>query len=133
MAKFSARSNSKLAKCHPDLRRLAEAVVKDFDCTVVTGYRGKLMQTLKYKQGLSKVKFPNSKHNSTPSMAIDLAPYIKGKGCVWEPRQCYYFSGFVIATAHSLGIKIRTGADWDMDNDVNDQEFRDACHFELVE
>jgi len=28
---------------------------------------------------------------------------------------------------------IRSGADWDMDDDVDDTKFWDACHFEIVE
>ena len=35
--------------------------------------------------------------------------------------------------AHSLGIKIRVGADWDSDGKIRDQEFDDLVHFELLD
>ena len=41
--------------------------------------------------------------------------------------------GFVEGVAAALGIKIRSGADWDMDRNVSDQSFIDLPHIELVE
>ena len=131
MAKFSERSLDKLSTCHKDLQKLAKAVVKNFDCTVVTGHRNSFVQDILFKQGKSQVKYPNSKHNSSPSMAVDLSPYINGKAS-WNNLQCYFFAGYVKRVAEELKIKIRMGADWDMDRDVNDHKFKDPCHFELV-
>jgi len=129
---FSRSSLAKLKTCHPDLKRLALEVVKQFDCTVVCGHRDRVQQNLAVIQGRSKTKYPNSKHNSKPSMGIDLAPYIAGKGLSWSASQCYYFAGYVIAKAEELGIKIRWGGDWDGDRDVHDQTFNDLVHFELI-
>jgi len=65
-------------------------------------------------------------------MAVDVAPYIKGKGIVWDKEQGYHFAGFVLGIASILNIKIRCGADWDSDKDIHDQTFDDLCHFELL-
>ncbi len=124
---------NRLNQCDPRLQRIALEVVKDFDCTVVTGQRGRAEQNKAYKNGKSKLKFPQSKHNKTPSLAMDLAPYIKGKGISWDASQCYYFAGYVMRVADELGIKIRWGGDWDGDHDVKDQRFNDLVHFELDE
>ena len=132
MPKFSRHSNIKLGTCHPKLQRLFREVIKEYDCTVVWGHRGEVDQDLVYYDGKSQKKWPDSKHNSVPSLAIDVAPYVAGKGVVWEARQCYYFAGYVMRVAKELNIEIRTGADWDSDNDVNDQNFRDVCHFEII-
>jgi hypothetical protein len=134
MPKFGRRSNLNLCTCHPDLQRLFREVVKTYDCTVDWGHRNEDQQNEMYLAipPITKVQYPNSKHNSLPSMAADVVPFIDGKMC-WEPRQCYHFAGYVQATADRLGIKIRLGADWDSDNNVNDQTFRDIIHFELVE
>ena len=132
MPRFSRKSNIKLGTCHPQLQRLFREVIKEYDCTVVWGYRGKEDQNEAYDTGHSQKRWPNSKHNSVPSPAIDVAPYVEGKGIVWEARQCYYFAGYVMRVAKELGINIRTGADWDGDFDVNDQSFRDVCHFEII-
>ena len=126
-------SMNKLKTCHPKLQMLALAVVERFDCTVVCGNRPEDEQNLAYAQGNSKLKYPDSKHNPLPSEAIDLAPYIAGKGIVWDSAQCYFFAGYVVHTAEMLGIKIRWGGDWDSDRDVKDQSFNDLVHFELCE
>jgi peptidoglycan LD-endopeptidase CwlK len=129
---FSVSSMNKLKTCHPDLQRLALEVVKQYDCTVVCGHRPEYEQNLAVAQGNSKVNYPNSTHNETPSTGIDLAPYIAGEGISWDSRQCYYFAGYVLRTAEVLGIKIRWGGDWDGDRDIKDQSFNDLVHFELI-
>jgi peptidoglycan L-alanyl-D-glutamate endopeptidase CwlK len=131
MPKFSERSKKKLNRCHPLLQLLASEVVKYYDCTVVWGYRGEADQNKFFAEGKSEVKFPDGKHNKLPAEAIDLVPYINGR-LAWDVRQCYHFAGYVLATAHRLGIPIRCGADWDGDTDVNDQTFNDLTHFELL-
>lgn len=131
MPKFSRKSLIKLDTCDLRLQILALAVVQNFDCTVIFGHRGEKEQNEAYCTGNSKLKFPQSKHNSLPSMAIDLAPYIAGKGIIWKVNQCYYFAGYVMRMANELNIPIRWGGDWDMDGDVNDQNFNDLVHFEI--
>lgn len=132
MPRFSRHSNMKLGTCHPGLQQLFREVIKEVDCTVVWGFRGERVQDNLFDEGKSQKKWPDSKHNELPSIAIDVAPYIPGKGAVWEARQCYYFAGYVMAVAKRLRIKIRCGADWNSDFDVNDQNFRDVCHFEII-
>lgn len=133
MPSFSARSLSRLETCDHRIIRLFKEVIRYFDCTVVCGYRSKEDQNAAYEAGNSKLKYPKSKHNGFPSKAIDCAPYIPGKGIVWEADQCYFFAGVVMGTARALGIPIRWGGDWDKDNDVNDQTFNDLVHFEIDE
>jgi len=128
---FSQRSITVLRTAHPDLRRLANEVVKEFDCTPIWAFRDKATQNSFHDRGVSKVRWPDSKHNSLPSLAIDLYPYIDG--VVFDERTCLYFAGFVMGTAARLSISIRCGADWDTDWDTNDQTFNDICHFELID
>ena len=131
MPKFGRKSKERLATCHPDLQRLFNEVIKHFDCSVICGHRTKEEQDTVYNARKSKVKYPKSKHNSSPSMAIDVAPYIEGRGVVWDEKQCYYFSGYVKGVADNIGIQIRLGSDWDGDDDISDQTFLDLVHFEL--
>lgn len=99
------------------------------DVTILTGHRTEEVQNRVYSSGLSKVKYPNSKHNQLPSLAIDAAPY----PIQWKDLDRFYmFAGYVKAIADSRGIKIRCGADWDGDFQTNDQNFNDLVHFELV-
>lgn len=131
MPHFSTKSYEKLMTCHDNIRRLFEEVIKHYDCTIVQGYRSKLDQNLYYQTGKSKVKYPNSKHNSNPSMAVDVAPYINGSVC-WDELQCRHFAGFVMGVASQMRMAIRWGGDWDGDKDMKDQNFNDLVHFELV-
>lgn len=128
MPKFSTKSKQILASVHPDLRRLFETVVERFDCTIVSGHRNEAEQNEKFRQGLSKVQYPDSKHNAYPSNAVDVAPY----PIDWEDRERFaYFAGYVMGVAQSLGITIRWGGDFDMDTEVKDSTFYDGGHFEL--
>lgn len=129
MFKFSERSKENLRECHPDLQKLFLEVIKYYDCTVIEGYRGETEQNKAYYAGKSTLKFPQSKHNKTPSMAVDVVPYPVD----WKDyKRFYFFAGFVKATALSMGINVRLGADWDGDNSFKDQTFHDLPHFELL-
>ena len=129
MPRFSARSKQKLATCHEDLQRVMNQVVKMYDCTILCGHRDEEAQTSAYNAGKSKVKWPNSKHNATPSEAVDAAPY----PIDWNDLERFRrFAWFVKGVAAGMGIVIRIGADWDSDNDITDQTFHDLPHFELV-
>lgn len=149
MPKFGAHSRVKLMTCHPDLVRLMEAVVEDYDCTILDGARTEVDQLDKIKRGLSKVtNVTDSKHvvseEQPLSDAVDAAPfpviwpvpgdanYNVGK-YVHDVGRFYHFAGYVKAKAKELGIKIRWGGDWDSDADFGDQKFDDLDHFERVE
>jgi peptidoglycan L-alanyl-D-glutamate endopeptidase CwlK len=128
MAHFSERSKSKLYTCHKDLQGLFSEVVANFDCTIIEGHRGKDKQDQLYPR-FTQVKFPNSKHNSQPSKAIDVAPY----PIDWSDyKRMYYFAGYVRCKAEEMDIAIRWGGDWDNDTEVLDNVFNDLVHFELI-
>lgn len=138
MPKYSTISKSRLVTCHQDLQTLFNEVIKYYDCTIVYGHRGEIAQNQAYAEGKSQLKWPNSKHNKWPSLAVDAAPYER-TAIDWGKLQSSNFAGFVLGIAAMLFAegkithRIRSGADWDMDNDVDDTTFWDACHFEIVE
>lgn len=72
---FSKQSQERLNTCHPFLQEICNELIKEMDFTVLCGYRDKAAQNEAFSKGASKLKFPKSKHNSSPSMAVDLAPY----------------------------------------------------------
>ena len=128
MYSFGKRSRENLAQCHPDLQRLFNEVIKYRDCSVICGHRSEIEQSSAYLKGLSKLRFPQSKHNTSPSMAVDVVPY----PIDWEDTGRFYaFAGYVQALADTLGIKIRWGGDWDMDLSTTDQRFHDLPHYEI--
>ncbi len=129
MSKFGVKSLERLSTCHPDLQLLFSFVVRKFDCSVLCGHRNEEDQNQAFRNNRSKVKWPDGKHNTTPSEAIDVVPYPVD----WENLNRFYmFGGYVIAKAESLGIKIKWGGDWDMDTLTDDQKFQDLPHFEII-
>lgn len=119
---------NKLNTCDLRLVALFKEVIKGYDCTVLDGMRDKARQNRLFKEGKSKVKYPNSRHNMNPSCAVDVAPY----PIDWDAEESFYhFAGYVQGIADAMGIKIRWGGDWDEDNDLYDQSFNDLVHFEL--
>lgn len=133
MPAFGPTSNDRLSTAHADLQRLFRRVVEFADCTVLCGYRSKAEQDRAVLEGKSKTRYPNSRHNVSPSLAVDVAP-CNSKGVVdWtDIRRFYMFGGIVLATAREMGIRVRWGGDWDGDLDVKDQNFNDLPHFELL-
>lgn len=75
MPKFSRASAQRLATCHADIRRVCENVIKTYDITILEGHRNKTDQEQYFSQGKSQLHYPHSKHNSLPSLAVDVAPY----------------------------------------------------------
>lgn len=126
---FGAASAERLYTCHHDLQRLMQEVIKLVDFSVICGHRGEAEQTAAINAGASKVQFPNSKHNSLPSVAVDIAPY----PIDWQNVQRFaHLQGVVRGVAHMMDIPIRLGGDWDMDGDITDHKFIDWPHVELV-
>ena len=130
---FSKTSKERLETCHPDLQRLFNEVIKSYDCTILCGFRNETDQNLAYTKGASKKKFPESKHNQTPSLAIDAMPYpVDWSSTKANLCKLYHFVGYVKATADLLGIRIRCGADFNSNGVFFDDNFIDLPHFELV-
>lgn len=129
MPKLSQKSIERLASCHSDLRLLFSEVAKHYDITILCGHRNKEEQDEAFRSGKSKIQWPNGKHNSFPSLAVDVVPY----PIDWNDKiRFYHFAGFVRGIAARLDMKIRWGGDWDGDFDFKDQNFFDLPHFELV-
>ena len=114
---------------HEDLQDLFNEVIKHVDCSVIEGHRNRLRQDKLFDEGKTKVKYPNGRHNATPSNAADVVPY----PIDWSDRERFHlFAGFVLGIAKSMEINIRWGGDWNMNFEVDDNQFDDFPHFELI-
>ena len=130
MPRFGKRSKERLATCDTRLQEVFNEVIKHVDCSILEGQRDKERQNQLYIEGKTKVKYPNGRHNSSPSNAVDVTPYPVD----WADRERQtLFAGFVIGIARSMGITLRWGGDWDMDFQVMDNRFDDFPHFEVKE
>ena len=141
MPNFNQRSIDNLKTCDFLLQNLFNEVIQRIDCSVICGHRGKEEQNEAFDKKASKVRYPDSKHNSFPSMAVDVYPYPYD----WEAgrwsieklvdemrvysidheagasmlarvlknmQDFYFFGGMVKGIAWELGIKVTWGGEW---------------------
>jgi len=119
---FGTRSKGHLQTAHPTLQRLFDEVIKHRDCSVLCGHRNKKDQNKAFKEGNSEVKWPDGKHNTLPSRAVDVVPYPLD----WEDIAGFEaFGHFVLGVAAALEISVR----WP----IIVYGGKDYPHFELVE
>ena len=137
MPSFGQKSKDRLKTCHPDLQRVMEEAIKEYDFTVIYGQRSVEEQFELYKKGREfkdgqwvKVgatvtsldgKTKKSMHNHSPSLAVDIAPY----PIDWNDLKRFKEMADVVKkAAEKLGVKIAWGGDW--------KSFKDYPHVELV-
>lgn len=115
-------SKARLYTCHRDLILLFEAVDKIVPTAILEGHRGKMAQDQAFAAGKSNAKWGQSKHNSIPSLAVDVGPVPLD----WNDIQAFERMAVVIKKcAAQLGIKVRWGGDF--------KSIKDFPHWELVE
>ena len=128
MPRFGKSSNKRLQTCHSDLQKVFNKVIERVDCTIICGHRGESDQNKAFKENRSKVKYPDGRHNATPSNAVDVAPYPVD----WEDLERFtLFAGYVLGIAESMGIRLIWGNDWNGDFNTKDTNFKDYPHFEI--
>lgn len=139
MFPYSRHSQARLDTCHEDINVIWNELAKYINTSVFCGHRNQEDQDEAFEKGLSELKWPNSKHNQYPSMAIDSGPYHVQLGNTdWKDELAFaVFAGHVMCTARKLYQEkkithlIRWGGDWDMDGRSRDERFIDLPHFEL--
>lgn len=126
MPKFSKRSLTELDSCHVVLQRLMKRVIERTDFTVICGHRGQEAQDKAHRAGTSKLQFPHSKHNVSPSMAADIVPF----PIDWNDTMRFRELASVVKSCwnemtaeEKLRYELIWGGDW--------ATFRDLPHFEI--
>ncbi len=137
MFKFGPKSLKTLETCDERLQKIANRaiMVSRVDFGIVCGFRGEDVQNNLFKTGASKVKYPESKHNHEPSLAIDIAVWNAEKNEYdWDNEEYYYYlAGIFESIAAGEGVNLRVGLNWDSDNNFFDQKFYDLGHYEINE
>lgn len=163
MLSFGKGSRKNLEGCHIDLRTVCQLALSKgiIDFSIICGFRGQEEQDSLFKKGLSTVKYPESKHNVSPSRAVDVYPWHPVyKSITGHPTQLRLIAkkeygdyspevgvalaegfvqmqygillGVIQSSAKELGVKIRLGMDWDGDRNHFDHTFIDLPHVELL-
>lgn len=133
MPKFSTLSLHRLSGCHPDLQRVLKKAIQEVDFTILCGFRDEQEQMEAYNTGRSRLKWPYSKHNSLPSMAVDIAPWLPTVKIDWEDLPAFArLAGYIERVAYEEDVRLRWGGDWNMNFRTRDERLVDMPHFELV-
>lgn len=128
MPNFSQTSRARLQTCHPDLLAVCRELIKQYDFSVLEGHRGEKAQNAAYDAGNSRVRWPNSAHNKTPSLAVDIAPYPIDWNDMERFRELIYRFDAVAAVLRGRGeiqSHFEYGAFW--------PNFKDYPHIEIKE
>ena len=142
MYRFSKTSKARLATCHEDLQKIMNLAIQitDVDFGIAEGHRTLSRQKMLFDQDKTQIDgiTRKGKHNYTPSLAVDIYPWVGGQA-KWDNEHLSYLSGVIHACAEILldagetSHRIRWGGNWDMDGVILlDQSFDDRPHFELV-
>lgn len=124
MAKFGAESLKNLEGVDPRLVKICNLAILVMDFKVVDGIRTLEEQRINYVRGKSWTM--NSKH--LDGLAVDLAPWPVD----WQDNEMFcVLAGVMKAAAHTLGVKLRWGGDWNRNNSTRDERNRDYGHFEI--
>lgn len=81
------RSLLNLSDADWSLQKIVQRAITITDFSVIQCARGEDEQNLKFEQGLSKVKYPDSAHNVEPAQGIDFipCPFVG-----WEDKASFY-------------------------------------------
>jgi len=128
MPRFSSTSKRRIATCHEDLQSVLRTVIRTFDFSVLSGHRGEDEQNALYTQGrtepgsiVTNVQWPDSKHNTSPSIAVDIAPY----PIDWDDLTRFHeLAGRMLQTADLFDVTLEWGGHW--------SRFKDYPHYQLI-
>ena len=103
------------------------------DHSIIEGHRGEFEQNAAFDRGSSKLRWPDSRHNSIPSTALDMQPYPMPEEERDLREELSYLAGLYIGIGAQMGLKLRSGRDWDRDGESSDNFFDDYFHIEIDE
>ena len=132
MRKWGKRSQRVYDTLSPQVQKIMDRVLQEVaDITLISGYRDLEEQNDLFDAGKSHLRYPNSKHNVIPSIAVDFQPYPypRADNKLWGALG--YIAGHAIAIAREEGLSLRWGGDWNRDGDLTNQKFDDLFHLEI--
>jgi peptidoglycan L-alanyl-D-glutamate endopeptidase CwlK len=121
MPYFGHKSKRCLSTVHPLLQKVLNEAINHYDFSIIYGHRGRLRQNDAFVRGNSKLKWPNSRHNSKPAEAFDVIPHPYGFDS--SDEEFYRMATYILSSAAKLGVALDWGGHW--------TSFKDLAHFEL--
>jgi len=129
MPRFGNASRTRLLTCDSRLIAVCSELIKHFDFSVICGHRSDAEQDRLYAQGrtapgpiVTYKRGGESIHNTTPSRAIDLAPY--RHRVIWDDEGLFHeMAGALLYIAADRGVDLEWGGHW--------RNFKDMPHFQV--
>ena len=128
---------SKSLRVRATLDRRLELMVDELltymDVSLLYGYRNEREQNTLFGQGASQLRWPKSKHNTYPSLAVDIQPYPYPDTDGDLRAALGYMAGLCWLIAERNDFSIRWGGDWNRNGSVTDNGFDDLFHLEIFD
>lgn len=132
MRRWGPRSQRVRSQLRGDLQSVVDFILDQVaDVSLICGHRDEATQNMLYP-AYTKVRWPDGKHNSYPSSAVDLRPYPYPDTTAEVREQLSYIAGRAIQWAQDQGITLRWGGDWNRNGSILDNNFDDLFHFEVI-
>ena len=133
---FSHISKERLSGVDSRLKKLFELAITrtpvDFGISWMGGLRTEEEQHELFLAGKSTKDGVTKKSKHQVGLAVDFIPYVNGH-YTYEDKYHFIIIGVIFACADELGVKIRSGGNWDGDDTwVDDQSLKDLPHIELI-
>jgi len=120
---YSKKSQSEFETLDPRLQKIFFNILMEGpDHAITKGWRGEEEQNRAVAEGRAVDALPSPVEFAALERGERLAIIKVG-----------IFAGWVLKTAHCMGIKLRWGGDWNRNWNVRDQKFNDWPHYELVD
>ncbi len=127
MPQFGKNSRTRRDTCEPKLIEVLDYTIQRIDCSVIWGHRGHDAQQEAFRSGASKLRWPLSNHNASPSKAVDVIPWPTGYDSIPE---FYELASYMFAGAAHIGVHLKWGGHWKNYTGKGDQD-RDWAHWEI--
>ena len=128
MPSFSKTSEKRLQTCHPDIAAVCRELIKQYDFSVLCGHRTKAEQNKAFERGNSRLIYPQSAHNKTPSHAVDIVPYPIDWGNLMRLREMWHRFDALASLMRERGeieSEFEWGGEWN--------SLKDYPHIEIKE
>jgi peptidoglycan L-alanyl-D-glutamate endopeptidase CwlK len=129
MYRYSRRSKGILSQVDSQLQELFNEVIKHEDITITSGIRTAEEQKELFTRGRSSKDGYAKRSKHQEGKAVDFCAY--GSRASFDSDDNHFIAGVIVATARTMGIKIRTGSRWSRKL-CSETTLHDPFHIELV-
>jgi len=134
MRQWGTRSLRVYQTLDPRLQNLCNEILVEYsNISLLYGYRGRVLQNRLFQEKKSKLRFPDSKHNTRPSLAVDIAPWPYPINDNILFGALGFLGGIATVLARRDGLPLVWGGDWNVNGSMVDNTFNDYFHIELRE